>query len=170
MGPMENDVAAMFRRIDRIRRAWCAVTPCDALSKSQFSTLLAIAFQDRMRDPPGRAPGDGEESPQRERSVTLTELARGMRQSLPALSQRVSALEAQGYIERVPDPADRRVTGVRVTWEGMRVLEQARQRLDGMLLCATARMGREKLHTLLALMDELAEGLEAVAKGTGEES
>ena len=56
-----------------------------------------------------------------------------MHQSLPALSQRVSALEAQGYVERVPDPDDRRVIGVCVTPEGRTVMEVAYRRFGSIL-------------------------------------
>lgn len=33
----------LFHLIDRMRRAWAAITPCAGLSKSQFGTLMALA-------------------------------------------------------------------------------------------------------------------------------
>lgn len=44
----------LFRLIDRMRRAWAAITPCAGLSKSQFGTLMALAHLGR-RGRPGPA-------------------------------------------------------------------------------------------------------------------
>lgn len=168
MRKMQEDISALFRVLDRMRKAWQNVTPCDTLNKSQFSTLLAIAHPEVVCGPPPPGTEISFEPPPR--PVRLTDLARAMRQSLPALSQRVSALEALGYIEREPDPADRRVTGVRATPEGLRVLEQAYKRFDGMLTRAIERLGQDDLRMLLELLVRLTEGLEASAAdpdGTG---
>lgn len=156
---MQEDISELFRVMDRMRKAWQNVTPCDTLSKSQFGTLAAIARPWAMGGPPGSGPLP-EAAPD---AVRLTDLARAMRQSLPALSQRVSALEAMGYVERVPDPTDRRVTGVRVTPEGMAVQISARERFNGMMTRAIESLGQENLHTLLRLLTQLAQELEASA-------
>lgn len=168
MQRMNETVSEFARAMDRVRRAWQHVTPCPSLSKSQFATLLAIAHPEFAHGPPPPAPppADGGEG----RTVRLTELARAMRQSLPALSQRVSALEALGYVERLPDPADRRVTGLRITGEGQRVLREAYGRFERMLCRAVDSLGPENLRTLLDLLAMLAQGLEDAAAdpdGTG---
>ena len=121
MKGLENNAAELFRLMDRVRKAWQSVTPCEHLSKSQFGTLMAIAHH-------GRMPGQSCTPSQEHGALTLTALAGAMHQSLPALSQRVSALEAQGYVERVPDPDDRRVIGVCGTPEGRTVMEVAYRR------------------------------------------
>ena len=43
MKGLENNAAELFRLMDRVRKAWQSVTPCEHLSKSQFGTLMAIA-------------------------------------------------------------------------------------------------------------------------------
>lgn len=126
MKGLENNAAELFRLMDRVRKAWQSVTPCEHLSKSQFGTLMAIAHH-------GRMPGQSCTPSQEHGALTLTALAGAMHQSLPALSQRVSALEAQGYVERVPDPDDRRVIGVCVTPEGRTVMEVAYRRFGSIL-------------------------------------
>ncbi len=160
MQEMQADISRLFREMDRMRKAWQNVTPCDTLSKSQFGTLMAIAHPNEICGPPF-----GEETPPQSPSdaVRLTDLAHAMHQSLPALSQRVSALEAMGYVERVPDPADRRVTGVRITLNGLRVMESAHRRFHGMLSRAIESLGQDDLRTLLRLLARLTEGLEAAA-------
>lgn len=168
MERMNGTVSEFARGMDRMRRAWQNVTPCESLSKSQFATLLAIAHPDFVNGPPpGEVCFDEAGEP---RTVRLTDLARTMRQSLPALSQRVSVLEALGYVERLPDAADRRATGLRVTEEGLRTLQGAYRRFDRMVSRAIDHLGQENLRTLLDLLEMLAEGLERAASdpdGTG---
>lgn len=158
MERMESELSELFRVMDRMRKAWMNVTPCSTLSKAQFGTLMVIAYPERMIGPEGEPlpPGTGE-------IMTMTALSRRMHQSLPALSQRVSALESLGYVERVPDPGDRRVTGVRATPDGYRVLSEAYRRFSGIMRHAVGYLGAENIQTLLHLLTRLAEGLEAAA-------
>lgn len=162
MKGLENNAAELFRLMDRVRKAWQGVTPCEHLSKSQFGTLMAIAHHGRM--PGQRCTPAQEQSP-----LTLTALAGAMHQSLPALSQRVSVLEAQGYVERVPDPDDRRVIGVCVTPEGRTVMEVAYRRFGSILSQAIDYLGPQNFETLLHLMGELAVALEQAVATQEEE-
>ena len=43
-----KQIDELFRLMDRVRKAWQSVTPCEHLSKSQFGTLMAIAHHGRM--------------------------------------------------------------------------------------------------------------------------
>ena len=101
--------------------------------------------------------------------VTLSELAAAMRQSLPALSQRVTALEEKGFVERVADPADRRVTGLRLTETGRSEMDTAFRRFGGILSQAAARVGRQNMRLLLQLLGELADALNEAAEAADEE-
>ena len=80
MKGLENNAAELFRLMDRVRKAWQSVTPCEHLSKSQFGTLMAIAHH-------GRMPGQICTPSQEHGALTLTALAGAMHQSLPALSR-----------------------------------------------------------------------------------
>lgn len=141
--------AELFRSMDRVRKAWHSVSPCDSLSKSQFGTLMAIHHFEITET-------DSEKSSH----VKLSALANSMGQSLPALSQRVKLLEDNGYICRVPDPRDRRAMGIELTDEGSKVLELARQRFDGILSYAADYLGAETSDKLISLLNQLAEALE----------
>ena len=112
----------------------------------------------------GRMPGQSCTPSQEHGALTLTALAGAMHQSLPALSQRVSALEAQGYVERVPDPDDRRVIGVCVTPEGRTVMEVA-----SILSQSIDYLGPQNFETLLHLLGELAIALEQAVAAQEEE-
>ena len=162
MKGLENNAADLFRLMDRVRKAWQSVTPCEHLSKSQFGTLMAIAHH-------GRMPGQSCTPSQEHGALTLTALAGAMHQSLPALSQRVSALEAQGYVERVPDPDDRRVIGVCVTPEGRTVMEVAYRRFGSILSRSIDYLGPQNFETLLHLLGELAIALEQAVAAQEEE-
>ena len=72
-----------------------------------------------------------------------------MHQSLPALSQRVTVLEEKGFVERVANPADRRVTG---------------RRFGGILSQAAGRVGKQNMRLLLQLLGELADALNEAAQ------
>lgn len=151
----DHDRSELFRLLNRMRAAWQNIAPCDTLSKAQFGTLAAIAK--KTREQPHALPGA-------ENAVTVSELARMLRQSLPATSQRVSVLETLGYAERVPVPGDRRAIGVRITPEGLRVMCEAHERFGGMLSRAIELLGRENLQTLLRLLSALDDALEQVAR------
>lgn len=144
-----SQTTALFHSLDRVRRAWRAIAPCENLTKTQFDTLLGVFHMS------GRpSAGEGAAQP-----VPLSELAPALALSLPALSQRVRALEDLGCVERVPDPADRRITGLRLTPKGFEVLLEARQRVDRILSEAIRRLGPDA-ETLIRTLDEVAAILE----------
>ncbi|MFR2591966.1 MAG: MarR family winged helix-turn-helix transcriptional regulator, partial [Ruthenibacterium lactatiformans] len=91
--------------------------PQAELSKSQFGTLMALAYLG------GRPGTDG--TPPQAQGLPLTQLAHVMHQSPPALSQRIAVLEAMGYVQRTEDAQDRRVTRVCLTQQGHALLKQA---------------------------------------------
>ena len=149
MNTEKDQAAELFRAMDRVRRAWHGVIPCKTLSKSQFGTLLSI-FHHGMA-----AEKDGKNG-----VISMSALAAAMNQSVPALSQRVRGLEDMGYVERVPDPADRRVIGVRLTPEGTEMLKKAREHFNGILSKALEEMGPDLSGQLVSLLSELAMSLE----------
>lgn len=141
-----------FAAMDRVRRAWGEVTPCPELSKSQYSTLLTLRHGGRkLVDRQSREPFT---------PMTLSGLASAMEQSMPAVSQRITRLEALGYVERKQDEKDKRTTWIRLTPQGLALLESARQqmirRMDGL----AQRLGEEELDTLFRVLDKLAAALE----------
>ena len=137
----------LFRLIDRMRRAWAAITPCAGLSKSQFGTLMALAHL-------GGGPG---------LAGPLTQLAHGMHQSPPALSQRIAALEAMGYVQRTEDAQDRRVTRVHLTPQGNALLKQAYHAMNEKLNSALDALGEQDTAMLFTLLNKFTAQLEQAA-------
>ena len=157
MKGLENNAAELFRLMDRVRKAWQSVTPCEHLSKSQFGTLMALAHL-------GGGPGLAGQPPQRQaQGLPLTQLAHGMHQSPPALSQRIAALEAMGYVQRTEDAQDRRVTRVHLTPQGNALLKQAYHAMNEKLNSALDSLGEQDTAMLFTLLNKFTAQLEQAA-------
>lgn len=108
----------------------------------------------------------------------VSELAEHMGVTMSTMSLTLKRLEVAGFVRRDRDPADRRVTNVRITEAGTR-LRDARsildpQRIDGMLRMLDPERRREALRGLAVLADAadslVAQGHEYVdALVSGEE-
>ena len=72
----------------------------------------------------------------REGSQTVSELAEAERVRPQSMAQTVGDLEADGLVQRRPDPDDRRRALVELTVEGMTALEGDRRHRDGWLASA----------------------------------
>ena len=82
-------------------------------------------------------------------------LAERAQVSKQAMAQLVAQLEEHGYVERVPDPRDRRAKLVRATDRGRAVFGVAREVMAEVDARLTERMGEAKLRRLRALLVEL---------------
>lgn len=101
----------MFQIMDRLRRAWSEFHPSTDLNKSQLGTLLILRH--------GTAKPCAPAQQNQHKPMTMSELAARMGQSMPAVSQRISKLEAMGYVRRQSDPRDRRTTWIHLTDAGI---------------------------------------------------
>ncbi len=90
------------------------------------------------------------------RVSVLAERAQITKQSMAEL---VAHLERHGYVERVPDPADRRAKLVRATARGREVFRIAREFVAELEQRWTERLGEEKMRRLRELLVELNEDL-----------
>jgi DNA-binding MarR family transcriptional regulator len=76
-----------------------------------------------------------------------------------AMAELVAHLERHGYVERVPDPADRRAKLVRATARGSEVYAIAREVVAEIEADWTRRLGEAKMRRLRSLLRELNEVL-----------
>jgi len=90
------------------------------------------------------------------RVSVLAERAQMTKQSMAEL---VVHLERHGYVERVPDPADRRAKLVRATPRGREVYAIARALVEEITARVEARLGPRRLAELRTLLAELAAAL-----------
>jgi DNA-binding MarR family transcriptional regulator len=91
-------------------------------------------------------------SPQGDRIVDLARRARTTKQAMGYL---VAALEATGYLERLPDPRDGRAQLIRRTERGWAVNHTARQLAAELQEEWAMLLGPERLQTLLELLRDL---------------
>lgn len=153
----QNSPVRFFELMDRVRRAWRNISPCPELSKSQFATLMVLKHA-------GKPPLAQFTEEEVDRGLSLSALAGVMGQSLPAVSQRISALEAMGYVERVADPRDRRVSGVRLSEGGKALLAEAYQHMSKMMDEAMRAVGEENIAMMMALLEQMATRLEEMGR------
>ena len=90
------------------------------------------------------------------RVSVLAERAQVTKQSMAEL---VAHLEHHDYVERVPDPQDRRAKLVRPTTRGQEVYGIAREFVADIEAEWTAKLGERKIATLRKLLKELNETL-----------
>jgi DNA-binding MarR family transcriptional regulator len=93
--------------------------------------------------------------------IRLTALADAALMTKQSMGYLVDDLEALGYVERVPDPTDRRAKVVRLTARGRAVEETVRKVIWQIEADWAARLGQEEyqhltrlLRTLIALLEE----------------
>jgi DNA-binding MarR family transcriptional regulator len=75
------------------------------------------------------------------------------------MGELVAHLERHGYVERVPDPSDRRAKLVRATAHGREVYAIAREALADIEREWTAHLGPAKMRRLRELLAELNDRL-----------
>ena len=90
-------------------------------------------------------------------SLTINELARLMMIKPPSLVAVVDALERAGYLQRKPDPSDRRRTPLHITPRGEALLKKIPFCAEtDALSVALDRLGERKAEQLAKLLEELA--------------
>lgn len=76
-----------------------------------------------------------------------------------SMAQLVAHLEEHHYVERVPDPADRRAKLVRLTDRGRELFVVVREFVAEVEARLDRRMGAERVRRLRVLLEELADAL-----------
>ena len=89
----------------------------------------------------------------------VSELARRAHVTKQSMAELVAHLERHGYVERVPDPADRRAKLVRATPRGGEVFAIAREVVAELEARWTAQLGAARMRQLRALLEDLNAGL-----------
>ncbi|HKY47335.1 MAG TPA: MarR family transcriptional regulator [Acidimicrobiia bacterium] len=87
--------------------------------------------------------------------LSLSDVASRENLSAPTITKIVTRLEAEGLIERLADPADRRVTLVAVSNDGAGLLERVRSSRTAYLHRKLRELSDEDLNRLLAALPVL---------------
>jgi len=78
----------------------------------------------------------------------LTDLAEYIGVSLPSMSKLVDTLAYRGFIDRQPDPTDRRRVRLSLTEEGLSVLSKAREAVKTAFAAKLARLAASDIETV----------------------
>lgn len=141
-----QNAARLLESMERTHLMWRRLAPPPPLSRGDFALLTFLHTLEQQGKP----------------AATVGMLAREMKQSPPGISQKVSWLEKQGYLQRHPDEEDRRLTYVELTARGRAVASETLQGLMATLENALEGLGPGKAQTLLGLMEQLTHGLDRV--------
>lgn len=85
----------------------------------------------------------------------VTDLADRLGMTRQSVSELIDYLEERGYVERMPDPKDRRAVLVRRTERGWRVNQVARGVVEEVQTGWAQQLGREDFDTLVRLLRRL---------------
>lgn len=94
--------------------------------------------------------------------VRMRDLADALRMHPAALTRQVQALEAEGLVERSPDPADGRAATIAVTTEGRRAHRRFETASDEIMAEQLAEWTVSELAALVGSLDRLVSDLRAV--------
>jgi DNA-binding MarR family transcriptional regulator len=100
---------------------------------------------------------------QREGHVRVSEVADQLSVDLSVASRQVAALVLAGYVEREPDPDDRRATRLRPTELGTQVLRDSHRRMVDTAGCALGDWSEEEVAALAKQLERLREDFATVA-------
>jgi DNA-binding MarR family transcriptional regulator len=92
--------------------------------------------------------------------ITAGQLAAHEHVQKPTMTRTIRELVDRGLVERLPDPLDGRITWLRVTPAGKRIMTDARRRTDaylGQRLKKLTPEERDVLHRASAILEKLAE-------------
>ncbi len=87
--------------------------------------------------------------------TSVSELARRAQITKQSMAELVAHLERHGYVERVPDPTDRRAKLVRATARGAEVYAIAREVVAELEQRLVARLGTKRFGQLRELLEEV---------------
>ena len=90
----------------------------------------------------------------------ITTLAERAKMTKQGMSKLVREVEALGYVERLPDPDDRRAQLVRLTPRGIEMMERALEHFDQQEASLKRRLGEQAYEQLLATLTTLAQWLD----------
>lgn len=94
-------------------------------------------------------------------AVYVSDVARAVRQPMPAVSRGLRQMEQDGSIVRETDPNDRRKTLVRITPQGEQARLQSEQALSEHFARIMARLTPEQIDQMNALRGALLDAIEA---------
>lgn len=136
--------STFFEHMHDFHHTWHSFRPKPPMKKGEFFILAMIIRLLDLND----------------QKVTVSMLAKALHQSMPNTSQKINMLENVGYVERVGDAEDRRITYIQLTPRGQEVAEESMQDFFDRVEKALHKVGEEKVNTMMQTMDEIVTAFE----------
>ncbi len=133
--------------------------PSNALLRSAYNSLAARIFGEVMaRDDFGDlrpAHGNAMEQLELEDGLRLTEMAARAGIAVQSMGELVDDLEAKGYLERRPDPDDRRAKRIHLTERGRRNARVAKRAIADVENYLADLLGQRSYASLRRALEEI---------------
>ncbi len=87
--------------------------------------------------------------------ITVSEISKKMFVTSPTVTELIKSLSANGYIERCVDPQDKRVSDIKLTAKGEKIVQKLVTYFTSLFSGLIEKIGVEQSETLLDLLDQV---------------
>jgi DNA-binding MarR family transcriptional regulator len=137
MTPQEDTAQRLLHAIMQFRRFHGKPQTIGGLTRGELIILVCV--------------GEGAEA--NTIGLKVSEISNKLLIATPTATQQITALEAQGLVERRIDPVDRRVVRVQLTEKGAAITDEAKARLRGAFQGLVGYLGEEDSAQLAGLLE-----------------
>lgn len=138
MTDLEQELIMIVYKFQKRKSSFIA----PGMSRGKFS-LMMIAWEIHSENP--------------DHKIRVSDLVMRMEIPAPGVSRIMRSLEEDGFLERMPDPEDRRTTLVTFTEKGEKKIHECQAVRDEVVHKVTASMGEDKIRLLCSLLEEYYE-------------
>jgi DNA-binding MarR family transcriptional regulator len=128
----------LFQLMKRFQRPRVKQSSLGGMMRSEYELLVVLGIQ---------LSGDRQ-------VLTVTEISNLLQITPPGVTHLLNPLEQAGYIERLPDPADRRVVRIGLTGNGREVAERLIAEVQDLIVGLVQHLGEEDSKTLIHLLSK----------------
>ncbi len=134
------DVSRFVETFDKLIKAERRKMTLFGLKQSEVRVLLCIEQLSRESD----------------QVVKVSEISKKLLVTSPTVTELIKSLNANGYIERCVDSKDKRVSDIKLTAKGEKILQKLIRYFDSLFSGLIEKIGREQCETLLHLLDQVS--------------
>jgi len=126
------------RSLQSFRRSGIYKRSKTTLSDADIMVLFCVAFCDMNE------------------KVKLSDIAKTLRVTLPAVTHKVNDLHTKNYVEKETSPRDLRITYIKLTPEGKSYVESIKDQYYEPLKRLTKQLGHEDTENLIRILDKIS--------------
>ncbi len=131
----------LFQLMKQFPRPKLKQSSIDGLTRSEYELLVMLVMSTK----------DGKGA------FTVTEISNLLQVTPAGVTHLINPLEEAGYIERLPDPNDRRIVRIGLTGKGTQTAEALISEVQENLIGLVNHLGEEDSKTLIRLMSKSIE-------------